>query len=394
MYNITMKTILTMILAVGIMAGGLFLYFDTPQESVGTPLRVFKSSQIGASPQAGYILGTDGTSSTWQAGGGGGDSISIDGVSVVDPDFVSTGDIDFVDTLNTITANINASSIVVGDLASADFGDWTCNGTVCSLDAGVVDISTHTNLAGDTEIVLTGDTLSIASTIARDTELHDALTLGGTGTYVSLVGQVLTVDPITESDISDLVHTTDTNTTYTGGTNLTLAGTTFNVDDAFLLNNGDIGTGVFDFGGATSFELPNNGTVNANGEITTDDTSGQLRYYAGSAERVVSPNQYAAFTYSTSTAWTGTTTIPLGTAFIAETWNSVQCYTDVGTLDVFFNDGTNNMNDFNASTTANINVLSTNNTFTAGEKRYVDIGNPATAPTEISCTVSKKYDAD
>ena len=32
---------------------------------------------------------------------------------------------------------------------------------------------------------------------------------------------------------------TDTNTTYTGGTNLTLAGTTFNVDDAFLKNNAD-----------------------------------------------------------------------------------------------------------------------------------------------------------
>ena len=31
----------------------------------------------------------------------------------------------------------------------------------------------------------------------------------------------------------------DTNTTYSGGTNLTLAGTTFNVDDAFLKNNAD-----------------------------------------------------------------------------------------------------------------------------------------------------------
>ena len=34
-----------------------------------------------------------------------------------------------------------------------------------------------------------------------------------------------------------LSGTADTNTTYTGGTNLTLAGTTFNVDDAFLVNN-------------------------------------------------------------------------------------------------------------------------------------------------------------
>ena len=36
---------------------------------------------------------------------------------------------------------------------------------------------------------------------------------------------------------SGVLSSTDTNTTYTGGTNLTLSGTTFNVDDAFLVNN-------------------------------------------------------------------------------------------------------------------------------------------------------------
>ena len=36
-----------------------------------------------------------------------GDAVSIDGVGVTNPDFVSTGDIDFVDTANTVTANLN-----------------------------------------------------------------------------------------------------------------------------------------------------------------------------------------------------------------------------------------------------------------------------------------------
>jgi len=36
---------------------------------------------------------------------------------------------------------------------------------------------------------------------------------------------------------SGAITNTDTNTTYSGGTNLTLSGTTFNVDDAFLKNN-------------------------------------------------------------------------------------------------------------------------------------------------------------
>ena len=45
------------------------------------------------------------------AGAAGGDSVSIDGVDVVDPDFVSTGDIDFTDTANTVTADINDDKI-------------------------------------------------------------------------------------------------------------------------------------------------------------------------------------------------------------------------------------------------------------------------------------------
>lgn len=59
-----------------------------------------------------------------------------------------------------------------------------------------VDISDNTNLAGDTEIVLTGDTLSIASTIARDSELHNAVTLGGSLDYLTLSTQVLTLNAI------------------------------------------------------------------------------------------------------------------------------------------------------------------------------------------------------
>ena len=40
---------------------------------------------------------------------------------------------------------------------------------------------------------------------------------------------------------------TDTNTTYSGGTNLTLSGTTFNVDDAFLKNDAnDTTSGTWD----------------------------------------------------------------------------------------------------------------------------------------------------
>jgi hypothetical protein len=155
--------------------------------------------------------------------------------------------------------------------------------------------------------------------------------------------------------------------------------------------------GSWDFGGADSLEIPNGTapTVDATGELAIDTTSDQLIGFGASAKKVYgNGNIYPAFTYSTSTAWTGTTTIPLGTAFVAETWNAVNCFTDVGTLNASFYDGTNRMNLFNASTTVGTVTLSPNNTFTASEKRYVDIGTPASSPTKISCTISKSLTAD
>ena len=62
---------------------------------------------------------------------------------------------------------------------------------------------------------------SLIATHAADVDAHqDEVTLTGAGTYLSLLDQVITADPITESDISDLSHTVDTNadTICTGST--------------------------------------------------------------------------------------------------------------------------------------------------------------------------------
>lgn len=154
-------------------------------------------------------------------------------------------------------------------------------------------------------------------------------------------------------------------------------------------------TGLVDIGGGV-LEIPNGSapTVDSIGELAIDSTSNQLVLYGSEKKVIGNGNQYSSFTYATSTAWTGTTTIPLGTAFVAETWNGIQCFTDAGTLKVSVSDGTNRMNPNAASTTVGTTVFNTNNTFTANEKRYVDIGTPASSPTKISCTVSKSITAD
>lgn len=225
------------------------------------------------------------------------------------------------------------------------------------------------------------------------------------GTLLNLTDTTFSVKEGTLTDGKYCTYVTDTglvcNSDFNCDANLTCtvgAGTLeIDVDDSFLLNTGDTGTGAYDFGGADSFEIPNgaNPTVDAVGECAIDTTSGQLKCYTGSSAKVFGNGFiYPAFTYASSTAWSGTTTIPLGTAYVGETWNGVQCFTDAGTLNVSFYDGTNRMNMFNASTTIGTVTLSTNNTFTAGEKRYVDIGTPASSPTKISCTVSKSITAD
>jgi hypothetical protein len=80
---------------------------------------------------------------------------------------------------------------------------------------------------------------------------------------------------------------------FLAGTGLTWNGdhVTLDVDDAYLLNTGDTGTGIYDFGGATSFEIPNkNADPAATGEILLDTTvagmtNGNPATYDGTAIR-------------------------------------------------------------------------------------------------------------
>lgn len=73
-----------------------------------------------------------------------------------------------------------------------------------------------------------------------------------------------------------------------GGSHITVTNSVASVDDDFLLNTGDVGSGVYDFGGASSFEIPNgNDTdVDAIGEVSFDANNFMLRGYDGSAQFV------------------------------------------------------------------------------------------------------------
>lgn len=309
---------------------------------------------------------------------------------------------------NTVTVNTSQNITKLSNLTSNGFvktsgGDGTLSvdttsylSSIGSGTSGHVAYWTGTNtLAGTATSSLsagTGISISNASTAfvlgsQPSFSIDQSFSPTWTGAHV--------FDNITRSTTT-AATTTSLFSTTASSTNLFSSAVNFGTSVLSIASNALTGTGTWNLASAV-FRLPYSAapTVSTNGDVGVDSTSNQFKYQSGGATKVLgNGNQYPAFTYATSTAWTGTTTIPLGPSYIAETWNGVQCFTDTGTLNVSFNDSTNRMDMLNASTTVGTFSLTTNNTFTAGEKRYVDIGTPASSPTKISCTVSKSYTAD
>lgn len=139
------------------------------------------------------------------------------------------------------------------------------------------------------------------------------------------------------------------------------------------------------YGGATAYQSA--GTTSATVSNGLMVKSGALGALIGGSNSTLGQIENRSFTYGTSTP-TGTTTIPIAVGY-GEVWNNGKCFTDVGTVAVDFYHASSHL-DFikSASTTVGTNSFVTNNTIPAGDKVYVDIGNWASSPTRVTCTVN------
>lgn len=136
-----------------VLAGTLSASTQLADDTI-TPNHVLSAGQTD-----GYVLSYESNGDTWawiSPVGATGDSVSIDTAAVVNPDFVSTGDIDFVDTSNTVTANINAGSIVNADI----------NASAAIVDTKLATISTASKVSNSATTAASANTAS--AIVARD----------------------------------------------------------------------------------------------------------------------------------------------------------------------------------------------------------------------------------
>lgn len=213
---------------------------------------------------------------------------------------------------------------------------------------------------------------------------------GGTGTTTAPVGEVLYGGATAYQSVAT--------GTISAGTGISLSATAYALLNALAISINQAAnltwTGIHDFTGG-EVRLPTDEVTNAEGEVTTDTTSGQVRIFA-TTQDVYQGERVPVFGYATSTTWTGTTTLLLAPAAFAQTWETLRCETDAGFIGVSVYDaGGNRMNYSEASTTIGSNTLDTNNTFTLGESRRVDFGTTTTSVAKkISCSVLYDITAD
>jgi len=254
--------------------------------------------------------------------------------------------------LNVTDSWYNSASDVIGGFTSCSGiqylgADGACHDdTTAGLTGGTAGMLA--SWVNGTTLTATG-TPTVANIVATSTASSTLPRLNTTGLKVSGFFNFFTETWASLADFGAWIKAN----TFTGGDHLTLTNGDFDVDDDFLLNTGDTGTGTYDFSGAT-----------------------------------LKVHKYPGFSFppgaQTATTTTATTSVAIGTAYVANSFSGSECWSGNGTVQYQISDGTNKTTTKQATTTASRFVQDTNNTFTAGEKRFIEIG-PMTA-SYLSCS--------
>lgn len=165
------------------------------------------------------------------------------------------------------------------------------------------------------------------------------------------------------------------------------------IEDIYLFNSGDVGTGAYDFGGASDFEVPNGTgpTVNAAGEVGVDTTDDQFVYYGGAAR--VLPYEFEKCV-ALEDPVDADDNIPFYFPRNAITITDVYCEVDGGTsIALTISDGTNALEAITCDGDgAEDDGSIANGTFTALERMEFDLGSASGTSTWLAFCITYTVD--
>ncbi len=198
---------------------------------------------------------------------------------------------DFTESCGELTdlTDVNLSATSSAQILLSD-GQWinvTLSGDASLATSGVLTVGTSTRLRADptdcgantfaTSIDPEGDLTCTSIDISDDTNLAVS------GTLLDLTGDTLSINEgtLTDNNLCDF-ESTGSQLECTTNTKAELEGIITDVAD-FAEADGDTFTGVHDFGGATSLELPLCGTTSLDGQVCsgTATSTAQLVWFHG-----------------------------------------------------------------------------------------------------------------
>lgn len=148
-------------------------------------------------------------------------------------------------------------------------------------------------------------------------------------------------------------------------------------------------------------QLPLNGTIDNQGEITMDTTTGQIRSFDGTNTNVLIDEFDKSFWVASTTPdnrgkyfASSTTTWEVWHPYRGMTLDRFYCKTDVGNVTVEFGDGTASTTAAHCTSSGVEKSSLSNNTFTSREDVMIGIGSSLTSPNKVTISSTWKEAAD
>ena len=312
-----------------------------------------------------------GTNCTWDAAN---DEVDVDDAFIVndaDDDMAGWLTVDGI----TSSENIEGATITEGGIAVHNNDEMDASSEMIA----IMDDETGTNL-----MVFNSSPTLIAPTLGT-------IASGEGNALTNLDGENIANDTI-DNDSIDWADMTDLGTD--GIVDCTDCLNATEIEDIYLLDDGDVGTGSYDFGGADDFEIPQDKTVDADGEITVDGTTGQFRWHDGTAQRVTPIFYERGFVLEDPVE--ADDNVPFWHPHDNITITDVYCEVDGATsAEVIISDGTNVLETIACDEDGQADDGSiANGTFSANERMEFDIGTVTDTPDWLAVTITYTIDAD